>query len=94
MIKREETFGVGYKEFEPYLSSLSPGAKIDKEDVLFKSGLERMKISTNQYAKSQIRWIRVKLLPAINKSMPRGDVEIFLLDATGVSYSSDSMRLR
>lgn len=81
----------GFKEFEPYFASRSDptSTTIDRNDPLFKSGLERMKISTRQYAKAQIKWIRIKLLPAIRELEDRNDVTVVLLDATGkLSLSS------
>lgn len=73
---------LGYKEFEPYLATRSRTDAINARDPTFLACLDRMKISTRQYAKSQIRWIKVKLLPAIEKA-PTKDVTIYLLDATG-----------
>ena len=34
--------------------------------------LERMKVSTRQYAKSQIKWIQKQLLPAIREARSLG----------------------
>jgi hypothetical protein len=76
----------GYKEFEPYLASRSGASDDDQHgaasDPLFKAGLERMKISTRQYAKRQVKWIQQKLLPAVRK-LEEKDVTVVLLDATG-----------
>lgn len=35
--------------------------------------LERTKLSTVQYAKSQMKWIRKQLLPAIKEARDQGD---------------------
>src|ERR1700722_10719137 len=56
-----------------------------------------MKLSTRRYAKRQISWIRNKLLPAINaaNSLSNGGplVPMFLLDATGLYFSYEILRL-
>lgn len=50
-----------------------------------------MKLSTRQYAKKQVKWIRNRLIPAINAANELGPQvggypsRIFLLDATGSS---------
>ena len=42
--------------------------------------LDRMKLSTHQYAKSQIKWIRKQLLPAIKEARTSGgEVEVYVL---------------
>lgn len=42
--------------------------------------LGRMKISTHQYAKQQIKWIRKQLLPAVHEARSRGgDVHIYVV---------------
>jgi tRNA dimethylallyltransferase len=43
-----------------------------------------MKISTRQYAKKQISWIRNKLMPAVKEANAQADtVSLYLLDAAG-----------
>ncbi|KAF8626162.1 hypothetical protein AX15_005053 [Amanita polypyramis BW_CC] len=69
---------IGFREFNDYLISN------ETSDIIFQDAVERMKISTRQYAKRQVSWIRNKLLPAINAAnlkMP-GSVPIYPLDAT------------
>ncbi|KJA27333.1 hypothetical protein HYPSUDRAFT_131237 [Hypholoma sublateritium FD-334 SS-4] len=66
---------IGYKEFCGYLDALS--------ETAFKEACERMKISTRQYAKRQISWIRNKLLPAVHAANTQDNiVPLYLLDAT------------
>ncbi|KAF8906021.1 IPP transferase-domain-containing protein [Gymnopilus junonius] len=66
---------IGYKEFCTYLDAPS--------DSSFKEAQERMKISTRQYAKRQISWIRNKLIPAVEEANLGGDdLPFYLLDAT------------
>jgi tRNA dimethylallyltransferase len=69
---------VGYKEFHGYLTAPS------QTETAFNEAVENMKLSTRQYAKRQISWIRNKLLPAINATNAEGTtVPTYLLDATG-----------
>ncbi|SGY47228.1 BQ5605_C001g00511 [Microbotryum silenes-dioicae] len=70
---------IGYKEFSPYLASKNDSS-IDSKS-LFDAAVERMKISTRQYAKKQVKWIKSKLLPAI-KELETHAVTIVLLDVT------------
>jgi tRNA dimethylallyltransferase len=42
-----------------------------------------MKVSTRQYAKRQVKWIKSKLLPAVRKLEEEGEVTVVLLDASG-----------
>lgn len=49
-------------------------------DPSFDSMLDRMKLSTHQYAKSQIKWIRKQLLPAIKEARSLGgEVEVYVV---------------
>lgn len=42
--------------------------------------LDRMQLSTHQYAKSQIKWIRKQLMPAIKEARSLGgDVEVYVV---------------
>lgn len=42
--------------------------------------LDRMKVSTHQYAKSQIKWIRKQLLPAVKEAQSLGgDVHLYVV---------------
>ena len=66
----------GYQEFFSYLENPS--------DKAFVEAVDRMKISTRQYAKRQISWIRNKLIPAVNAANSLETVApLYLLDATG-----------
>ena len=69
----------GYREFCGYLESPS--------DASYAEALARMKISTWQYAKRQISWIRNKLIPAVNAANVKEIlVPLYLMDATGSHY--------
>jgi len=66
---------IGYREFCGYLE--------DPTDDDYKKAIERMKISTRQYAKRQISWIRNKLIPALNAVNTKENIApLYLLDAT------------
>ena len=60
------------------MSSATPSHKTYEESV------ERTKLSTRQYARRQVQWIRNKLLPAINAADKSGaHTPVFLLNVTG-----------
>lgn len=54
---------IGYKEF-----SEIPTDQLEPGHPLFGRSLERMKIATRQYAKSQLKWIKKQLLPAVKEA--------------------------
>ncbi|KAG6892050.1 hypothetical protein C0992_002114 [Termitomyces sp. T32_za158] len=69
---------IGYKEFHDYLSAPQPSA------AMFDAAVEHMKLSTRQYAKRQVSWIRNKLLPAVHTANTEELLApTYLLDATG-----------
>ncbi|KAH6918809.1 tRNA isopentenyltransferase [Coprinopsis sp. MPI-PUGE-AT-0042] len=71
---------IGYKEFHDYLADPTPS-----NQSAFDSAVDRMKLSTRQYAKKQISWIRNKLLPATQQAnAEKEQVSFYLLDATEV----------
>ncbi len=65
---RDFEFGIfqsiGFKEFDDYFNYLDKGKDNsdadyeEKKDVLFKKGIDEMKISTRRYAKTQIKWVK------------------------------------
>ena len=66
----------GYREFCSYLENPTENA--------YNEAVERMKISTRQYAKRQISWIRNKLIPAVESANSQDCIApLYLLDATG-----------
>ncbi|KAJ7273388.1 tRNA isopentenyltransferase [Mycena rebaudengoi] len=86
---------IGYKEFHAYLSASPslPSQKDNAQEKAFAEALEAMKISTRQYAKRQISWIRNKLLPAIrevNAHEHGAVVPTYLLDATDLGEHWDA----
>jgi hypothetical protein len=54
-------------------------------EAAFRDAVERMRVSTRQYAKRQVSWIRNKLLPAVRKANAQisNCAPAYLLDATG-----------
>lgn len=68
---------IGFKEMLPYVTSPVKTAEEKQE------GVQRMKAATRQYAKSQNRWIHLKLLHAMKEAGLERN--IFLLDATDTS---------
>ncbi|KAI9472143.1 MAG: IPP transferase-domain-containing protein [Benjaminiella poitrasii] len=72
---------IGYKEFDPYFAALEEGNKGQDELKKIKEECtEQMKAATRRYAKSQIKWIKNKLVPASLYSKNK-DVIIYCLDA-------------
>ncbi|ODV69776.1 tRNA isopentenyltransferase [Hyphopichia burtonii NRRL Y-1933] len=71
---------IGFKEFLPWLEKGQAGD--------FDEGIERMKIRTRQYAKSQIKWIKKLLAVELNKESRFGykyGGKLYLLDATSLA---------
>lgn len=65
---------IGFKELLPYIITNNVSEKLRRE------GIEHTKTATRQYAKRQVRWIRLKLQRALDAA---GVSEhLFLLDAT------------
>ncbi|KXL43493.1 hypothetical protein M433DRAFT_26642 [Acidomyces richmondensis BFW] len=84
----DETRGIwvsiGYKEFRNYARALENSPKCSDElESLRLDALERTKIATRQYAKRQVRWIRIKLLNALSAAAARDS--IYLLDSSNAT---------
>lgn len=84
---------IGYKEFGSYLSALQ-AANISQEGLekLKQEGIEQVRIENRRYAKTQIKWIRLKLLRALTDD--RLDKTLYLLDGSDParrSYDVDSI---
>lgn len=66
----------GYKEFADLELPQERPEKVPQ----FQKMLDRMKVSTHQYAKSQIKWIRKQLLPAVKEAQALGgDVHLYVV---------------
>lgn len=67
---------IGYKEF----ADLELPQEHPATDARFQKMLDRMKVSTHQYAKSQIKWIKKQLLPAVKEAQSLGgDVHLYVV---------------
>ena len=78
---------IGYKEYLPFLrASLTANLDAKSLESLKQEGIERTKIETNQYGRTQIKWIRNKLLRALEDDGL--EQRLFLLDATDLSQKS------
>lgn len=65
----------GYKEF-----AAIPTAELAPSHPLFRACLDRMKLSTRQYARRQLKWVQKQFLPAVRAARARGqDVEVVLV---------------
>lgn len=89
---------IGFKEFLPYLDLRSQGAGEKELQELRQTGLSGMKTATRQYARSQIKWIRIKFLNALKAGEIDSDGQagnrhgdIFLLDSTDASIFSETV---
>jgi tRNA dimethylallyltransferase len=90
----DETRGIwtsiGYKEFKQYTAALaSPDSSAVELARLRNEAVEKTKIATRQYAKRQVRWIRIKLINAL-LSASASDA-LYLLDGTDVSRLSETV---
>ncbi|KFY37112.1 hypothetical protein V495_07357 [Pseudogymnoascus sp. VKM F-4514 (FW-929)] len=83
---------IGFKEFAPYLSTtMDPAATEKDKSKALALSIEQTKSATRQYAKRQVRWIRLKLLIALKKAgslhnlylMDGSDVANFQCDVSG-----------
>jgi tRNA dimethylallyltransferase len=75
---------IGYKEFLPYAQALADGSSsMQNLEKLKLEAIKRTKISTRQYSKSQIQWIRIKLANALRQANAADS--LYLLDSSDVS---------
>ncbi|KAI9855293.1 MAG: hypothetical protein M1824_006220 [Vezdaea acicularis] len=79
---------IGYKELEPYLEACKSSPGNVAEQLLLQS-IDRVRASTRQYAKRQVRWIRIKLLNALASGGAKKN--IFLLDTTDLEKWSENV---
>ena len=67
---------IGYKEF----AKLDLNQDDPESDRAFPPMLDQTKRRTHQYAKSQIKWIRKQLLPAVREARSHGgEVEVYVV---------------
>ncbi|KFY23613.1 hypothetical protein V491_02475 [Pseudogymnoascus sp. VKM F-3775] len=75
---------IGFKEFSPYLSTITSPDATEKDKIkALALSIEQTKAATRQYAKRQVRWIRLKLLIALKKADSLRN--LYLLDGSDVS---------
>lgn len=58
---------IGFKQLEPFLNAERNGSSPEELEKLKETGLEKMRIATRQYAKSQIKWLRGKTVPGLKE---------------------------
>jgi tRNA dimethylallyltransferase len=69
---------IGFKEFHDYLT-LDTTAKASEEgNKILKQSIERMKVSTRQYARRQLKWIRRRFLQSGTRDLP----DVFMLETS------------
>ena len=80
---------IGYKEFKAYIEALGEGQLGEEQlELLRAEAIERTQIATRQYAKRQIRWIRIKLVNALAQA--QSAKSLFLLDGSDIeSYDAN-----
>lgn len=75
---------IAFKEFEPYLELLKSGEATNKElDASLKSCVEITQGATRRYAKAQLRYIRLQILPHLAELKALDN--LYLLDSSYVS---------
>lgn len=82
---------IGYKEFAGYLSALNARDVNPKELESFKQdAIERTKIATRQYARRQVRWVRLRLLRTVRENGLAN--RMYLLDGSHLSQWSTAVK--
>jgi tRNA dimethylallyltransferase len=82
---------IGYKEFEAYQATLRSGTATYAELANLKANaIEQTQAATRQYAKRQIRWIRIKLLNALARS--KSSNTTFLLDGSDITNWKENVQ--
>ncbi|KAF2084636.1 tRNA isopentenyltransferase [Saccharata proteae CBS 121410] len=82
---------IGYKEFEAYQrATLDPSASAADLVALKAEAVAKTQAATRQYARRQLRWIRIKLLYALAAAHQQDS--IFLLDGTDLSRWEESVQ--
>ena len=74
----------GFKEFQAYL------AQEDQPQALFDEAVDLMKQATRKYAAYQVKWIRKRLLPAVDAVQATDPTSIYsyVLDTSGMPFPS------
>lgn len=75
---------IGYKEFEPYQRALQSEVADTQELAKLRArAVEQVQAGTRQYAKRQVRWIRIKLLHAL--AQVDATKSLYLLDGSDLA---------
>ncbi len=81
---------IGWKEFEPYLKALETGSVSPKDlQTLYGLSIDQTKAATRQYAKRQVRWIRLMLIPALSDENALD--KLYLLDGTNINQWDEAV---
>ena len=81
---------IGYKEFKPYAYGLStPNTDEKPLEKLKAEALEKTKAATRQYAKRQVRWIRIKLINALAQA--NASSHLYVLHGSDVSAFEENV---
>lgn len=75
---------IGYKEFLPYLC--------ENSEEVFSRCVEEVKLRTRRYARSQLKWIKGKLIPQI-LAQPKGRCLTLVLDSSDSDFWAERVRL-
>ncbi|KAA8896013.1 IPP transferase-domain-containing protein [Sphaerosporella brunnea] len=85
---------IGFKEFLPYLKMRKTGAGEKELEEARTAAVENMKTATRQYARSQVKWVRIKFLNALRAANESGNhSSIFLMDSTDVPKYDENVTL-
>ena len=76
---------IGFKEFHDYFEAIekTPNIPKSKLDILFKKGVDAVKLATRQYARKQINWIKNKLGPSMAVEHEQQNAAFYIINATG-----------
>jgi len=81
---------IGWKEFESYLKALgTETASQENLKKLYELSIEQTKAATRQYAKRQVRWIRLNLMTALSDENVMD--KLYLLDGTDITQWTEAV---
>jgi len=80
---------IGFRQFEPYLSTLRQNPSDPNLEKLKQAGIEETKIATRQYAKTQVRWVTMKTITSLQEENLLD--RFYLLDSTDISRWHDEV---
>jgi tRNA A37 N6-isopentenylltransferase MiaA len=81
-VRASSKLSTGFKEFQAYL------AAGDQPQALFNEAVNLMKRATRKYATTQVKWIRKRLLPAIDAVKARAPTSMYsyVFDTSSMSF--------